>query len=213
MSRGRHIEEVLLKSGFQGNYMSEFKNGDPIGEPEIEVTDEMIKAGIEKWHDSKFAVATIYMAMRVLEPKAKEEYTVGQLVQGRGIYAGTCQYKGKSHHVFTATEDLQENGKRAALTYLEAEKYVKAMGDGWMIPTKDMLKNNLYENRKIIGRFQTDENDLSVWYWSGTVHRGYKSLVWVLRFSDGEGGGSSNKDGSRLSCRPVRIEPVLQGDK
>lgn len=101
-----------------------------------------------------------------------------------------------------AEKDLPE-----LMTYFDAEKYVRDMGEGWRIPTREELLL-MYASKEIIGTFDAsnkgDGSGCPGWYWSSTGLRDGPSGVWVVRFS----GGSVDwylKDYYRLSCRPVRL--------
>ena len=67
------------------------------------------------------------------------------------------------------TEDL---GK---MTWDEAKKACKNLGDGWHLPTKDEL-NLLYENKEKIGGFKS-------FYWSSTEDD--SNLAWFQNFING----------------------------
>ena len=99
---------------------------------------------------------------------------------------------------------------------------------GWIIPTRELLigteadgpsrigkgtviqPDNLYDHRNkgaFKGTFTTAAN-YPQWYWSCMEHRDHPSDVWFADFSDGYEGWD-NKDYYRLSCRPVRLVPVI----
>jgi len=102
--------------------------------------------------------------------------------------------------------EVYPNDLPSTLTYLEAEKAVAALGDGWRIPTLEELKL-MYKNKDKIGGFCTKAasgSDAPGWYWSSTEHRVRSSYVHVVRFSDGYEGWNL-KDSLRFSCRPVRL--------
>jgi hypothetical protein len=92
------------------------------------------------------------------------------------------------------------------MTFLDAEKAVKALGNDWRIPTLEELRL-IYKNKDEIGNFCTKPSsgsDFPAWYWSSPPHRDYTLTVGSVRFSDGtEHWG--DKDYGRLSCRPVRL--------
>ena len=90
------------------------------------------------------------------------------------------------------------------MTYLEAEKWAKSIGDGWRIPTLEELRL-MYEHKNEIGGFVTklSGSDYAHWYWSCTEGRDVPSVVWDVRFSDGLEDWN-DKDYFRLSTRPVR---------
>lgn len=92
----------------------------------------------------------------------------------------------------------------------------------WFIPTRDILDGKDLDGQQIImpdnlyalkdtGDFQNtfittlNGSDGARWFWSCTELRGGPSLVWVVRFSDDDGGWY-NKCGYELSTRLVRAE-------
>jgi len=85
------------------------------------------------------------------------------------------------------TEDL---GK---MTWDEAKKACKNLGDGWRLPTKDEL-NLLYENKEKIGGFANG------FYWSSTEYGG--NGAWVQDFLYGYQ-NTNGKSGSNY-VRAVR---------
>lgn len=91
------------------------------------------------------------------------------------------------------------------MTYLEADKAVKELGDGWRIPTLEELRL-MYKNKDKIGGFCTEDygSDYPDWYWSSSENRVNSSHVHGVRFSDGDEYWGP-KDDDRLSCRPVRL--------
>ena len=71
--------------------------------------------------------------------------------------------------------------------------------------------DNLFDHQNkgsFKGTFKTaaagDGSVFPDWYWSSTEDRDFPSIVWVVRFSDGDGVWH-HKDFNRLSCRPVRL--------
>jgi len=139
---------------------------------------------------------------------------------------------GNAFNVYAAPEDLR-SGRKAPLNFKDTAKRVtalknwhghdggafanntalyKALADGsaigkWFIPTRDLLMDNLYENKDKIGGFQTSGSGHDIWYWSCTELRDYQSVVWSTRFSD-SCGDWTNKDTFRLSCRPCLVEAL-----
>ncbi len=102
------------------------------------------------------------------------------------------------------------------MTYVNAVKAVaklnadKAYGhDDWTIPTLEQVRLQ-YKNRGHLGGFITEDSgpDYPDWYWSSTEDRNFPSYVHIVRFSDG-GEDWNHKDTTRLSCRPVRLVPVV----
>lgn len=100
---------------------------------------------------------------------------------------------------------------------------------GWIIPTRDILHGKdvdgkdttpdnilAHKDKGVLqGTFKMTASSGSVcpdWYWSSTEYRDVPSLVWDVRLSGGYGGWH-RKDGSRLSCRPVRLLEVRDGEK
>jgi hypothetical protein len=95
----------------------------------------------------------------------------------------------------------------------------------WFIPTRDLLlgsdidgnkvqSDNLYaskDKRDFKGTFiitgTGSHGNYPEYYWSLAEHRDFSYFVWCARLADG-GGGWSNKDLSRQSCRPVRVEAL-----
>ncbi|MGH6922861.1 MAG: hypothetical protein ACRED5_03735 [Propylenella sp.] len=140
-------------------------------------------------------------------------------------------------YLFTPIEDLTDgNGDKMLLTFNEAAVHVaglrgyfghdgggfasdpalyRAMRDGsyegeWFIPPKDILVDNLYENRAqgaLSGTFAEEySSGLGLWYWSLTEHPGNPDGVYVVDFPDG-GGVWVLKGFTELSSRVVRAEP------
>ena len=91
------------------------------------------------------------------------------------------------------------------MTYLDAEKAVAKLGDGWRIPSMEELRL-MYKNKDSIGGFITESSgsDSPAWYWSSTERRDNPSIVLNIRFSDGYASWG-HKDYGRMSCRPVRL--------
>ena len=89
------------------------------------------------------------------------------------------------------------------MTYLDAEKAVAKMGDGWRIPTLEELQL-MYKNKDETFCTAAIASDYPGWYWSSTEPRDYSSSVHIVCFSDG-GESWDFKAGDRLSCRPVRL--------
>lgn len=90
------------------------------------------------------------------------------------------------------------------MTFLDAEKAVAALGDGWEIPTIEQLRL-MCERKDEIGGFCTEYDsgsDYPDYYWSRT-ELSDPSFVRNVRFSDGFEDWD-HKDYYRLSCRPVR---------
>ena len=90
------------------------------------------------------------------------------------------------------TEDL---GK---MTWDEAKKACKNLGDGWRLPTKDEL-NVLYENKEKIGGFADH------YYWSSTVDD--NDIAWLQNF--GVGGQSGTIKTNPPYVRAVRASPPI----
>lgn len=94
----------------------------------------------------------------------------------------------------------------------------------WFIPTREMLcgkdvdgniiqSNNLLIHKdagSLSGSFEMTDASGSgcpVWYWSSTENRNGPAVVYIVQFSSGVDHWLL-KDDFRLSCRPVRLEPV-----
>lgn len=96
------------------------------------------------------------------------------------------------------------------MTWVETDRYIKKHHPDWRMPTREELLL-IYERKDEIGGFCTDHpsSDFSYpnFYWSCTAHRDNPDLAWDADFSDGNVDWS-HKDGSRLSCRLVRLVPV-----
>lgn len=109
-----------------------------------------------------------------------------------------------------------------AMTFNDAAKAVKELNsnktlghDDWQIPSIEnlsVLQKNQNEGA-LKGTFKTAASSGSgslVFYWSSTELRSFSPRehisprVHIVRFSDGSG-WLHNKDGNRLSCRPVRL--------
>jgi hypothetical protein len=145
---------------------------------------------------------------------------------------------GKRFNVFATPQDLTDSsGKKILMQFKEAVERMTALSnwhdhDGvnfandtavytalkngsyngeWFIPTRDLLSDNLYSNKDqgdLKGSFATNGSGLAVWYWSCTEPRDHPSIAWNVRFSDGDGVWGY-KDGTRLSCRPCRVEALV----
>jgi len=69
--------------------------------------------------------------------------------------------------------EIADKSTEQSLTWYDAEKYVKILGDGWRLPTKEEL-NQIYQS----------ENDFdALGYWSGS--ESVKNGVWVQFFKNG----------------------------
>jgi len=90
------------------------------------------------------------------------------------------------------------------MTYLDADKAVAALGDGWRFPTLSELREVDKHKDGTFCTTPSSGSDFPDWYWSSTPHRGSSSYVHIVRFSDGDEGWSG-KGRDRLSCRPVRL--------
>jgi hypothetical protein len=80
----------------------------------------------------------------------------------------------------------------------------------WFVPPKDVLDDNLYQNKDkgdLSGTFVTSSSgsDHAHWYWSCTEHPDYWSSVCSVSFTDGDGVWDA-KGLCKLSVRPVRAE-------
>ena len=109
--------------------------------------------------------------------------------------------------------------KRPAMTFNDAAKNVKKLNankslghDDWQIPSLENLRVLQRNQNKghLKGTFKTVARSGSAypcWYWSSTEDRSYPSNVHGVRFLEGYEKWF-HKDNDRLSCRPVRLEPV-----
>lgn len=90
------------------------------------------------------------------------------------------------------------------MTWLEADKWAKSIGDGWRLPTREELLF-IYENRDKVPGLKTEYSgsDLAHWYWSCTEHRDDASKVVGVDFTGGQDVWG-RKDLSSLSSRLVR---------
>lgn len=85
------------------------------------------------------------------------------------------------------------------MTYVDSEKAVASLGDGWRIPTLDELRL-MYKHKEKIGMVSDN------FYWSCTEDCDHPYSAYHVRFSDGEADWN-HKACIRLSCRPVRTLP------
>ena len=140
-------------------------------------------------------------------------------------------------YLFAAPEDLKgKQRNRLLLTFSETVEHVEglrdwygydggnfanetawqaAIRDGryngqWVIPPKDILVENLFENRDqgaLRSTFETASRpDEAHWYRSSTAYRNSSSSVYVVDFTDGIG-IVEGKDWGSLSSRLIRAEP------
>jgi hypothetical protein len=142
----------------------------------------------------------------------------------------------KVFDLYASPEDLTDgNNKKLVATYNDSVKALKqkkgwhgydgecfenhkeleaALADdtyegGWFIPTREVVKENLYKNKDkgdLKGTF-TDKSgsDGAHWYWSCTERPFNSSYVYSVNFTDGYDGWDG-KDDCKLSTRPVRAE-------
>jgi hypothetical protein len=72
------------------------------------------------------------------------------------------------------------------MTWYDALKTCAELGDGWRLPTKYELENDLYKNKDKIGGFKEESMDK---YWSATQcgDGGYGELghAWIMSFGIG----------------------------
>jgi uncharacterized protein DUF1566 len=92
------------------------------------------------------------------------------------------------------------------MTWIEADKWAKSIGDGWRLPTREELLF-IYENRDKVPGLKTtySDSDFARWYWSCSEHRDDPSCVYVVGFTDGLAVWLV-KGFYRLSSRLVRAE-------
>lgn len=88
----------------------------------------------------------------------------------------------------TITLEVYPEDAPSLMTWVEADKWVKSLGDGWRLPTKEELLF-IYENRDKVPGLKTTASgsDNALWYWSCTEHRVDPSFVWAVDFTDGVG--------------------------
>jgi hypothetical protein len=141
--------------------------------------------------------------------------------------------------IFSAPEDLFDvNGKSLVQSFAEAMQYVgelenyhgydgayykeasdiiRAMMSGryngeWFVPTKKILKDQLYINRNA-GELSNTFNrggglkGAMRWYRSSSVSVNDPDFVWAQRFTDSGGSSWVKHDEVELSLRLVRAEP------
>jgi len=136
---------------------------------------------------------------------------VGAMMADGSVFVGLTA-DGKQQ-IYAMPTDLDVtmtfNGAAKAVKKLNSDK---ALGhDDWQIPALENVYV-LYKNKNegaLKGTFNTSGNKASGsgfpdWYWSSTEYRDDPSIVWDVRFSDGNE-VLHRKDGLRLSCRPVRL--------
>jgi hypothetical protein len=134
------------------------------------------------------------------------------------VYAGLTT-DGKQQ-IYAMPADLKTKFlKRPTMTFNKAAKRVtqlnaaNALGrHDWQIPSAEDLR--VLQKRQNEGAlkdtFKTASSSGSAypdWYWSSMENRDNPYNVWGVRFSDGNEDWNL-KDYYRLSCRPVRLEPV-----
>lgn len=141
-----------------------------------------------------------------------ENAKIGELMPDGSIFAGFTA-AGKQQ-IYALPTDLD-----VTMTFNEAAKAVKklnstkALGhDDWHIPALENLRV-LQKNQNegfLKGTFKTaaaSGSDYPGWYWSSTENCISSSSVHNVHFSDGYE-DCNLKDGSRASCRPVRLVPA-----
>src|ERR1700722_15468167 len=179
------------------------------------------------------ADGTIYLGQ--YQPKDREGNTLGEIFN---VYAApedlpdTMRYVDAVEYIAGLKDWHGFNGTNYA-TDKETYAALKdgSYNGGWIIPTREFLAgkeagggseagkgaivsaDNLFDHQNkgaFKGTFCTaasNGSDFPDWYRSSTEQRGDPSHVWAARFADG-GGGWCLKDGTLMSCRPVRLELV-----
>lgn len=102
--------------------------------------------------------------------------------------------------------EIMKNDFEVSMYLPEAQKIVKAKGQGWRVPTIYEL-NILYKNRDKIGGFSTDRNIDETIYMSTTEENndgGKYRLIKVLDFSDGNISWGYYARGPEMKVRFVR---------
>ena len=138
---------------------------------------------------------------------------LGAKMTDDSVYAGLTA--DRKSQIFAMPEDLDVtmkfNNAAKAVKTLNSQK---ALGhDDWQIPSLEnlrVLQKNQNEGA-LKGTFKTascNGSDCPVWYWSSTHPRLIRFYVHIVRFT---GGGETlvPKAFHRLSCRPVRLVPVI----
>lgn len=148
-----------------------------------------------------------------MKKNQSRDLEIGTRMADGSIYAGLTN-DGRSQ-IFALPTDLH-----ATKFFNEAAKAVQRLNnlkchghDDWQIPSLDVLavlQTNVNEGN-LKGTFNTtlsSRSDRVVdWYWSSTKRCADQTLVWVVRFPDGDV-DSCRKNDARLSCRPVRLVSV-----
>lgn len=140
---------------------------------------------------------------------AQNALELGTKMADGSIFAGLTA-DGKQQ-IYAMPTDLD-----VKMTFNDAAKAVKQLNtnnslghNDWQVPSRENL-HVLYKNQNqgaLKGTFTKEAgrgSGFPDWYWSSTEDRVNPSSVWVVRFSDGNGGWG-HKDNYRLSCRPVRL--------
>ena len=143
----------------------------------------------------------------------KEALEPGQTMADGTVYAGLSA-DGKSR-MFAMPEDLcmSETFNEAVKTVSIVNRQKEYGHDDWQIPSLENLRV-LQKNQNegvLKGSFKTaasSGSDCPDWYWSSTDGPHGADSARVVRFADGDENWYP-KDFNRLSCRPVRLVPIL----
>ncbi len=160
--------------------------------------------------EEEAAAAAIAAALAEKEANMKP----GDEMEDGSIYAGLTE--DGTQKIFAMPRDLgvtmtfnDAAGKAAALNAGKALDH-----DDWQVPDLECLRI-LQKNQNeggLQGTFKTASGPHAgypLWYWSSTENRDEPSKVGIVRFSDGGAEHSALKDDDWLSCRLVRLVPIL----
>jgi len=85
--------------------------------------------------------------------------------------------------------EVQKEDIAGSFSWYDANDKIKAIGQGWRLPTKSELEC-LYTNKDKIGGFKRD------WYWSSERVGDWN--VWVKSFSNGKQFGYSGSNSAKI---------------
>lgn len=192
---------------------------------------DIVEGEIDYFYDNSDEIYFDFTDEAIVELRQKHNLAallipeIGELVESKGVYIGVWELKDEGGTVFdlyAAPQDLDlpssfNEASRYASALLDyhghnganlSSSFPQLMNSGkWFIPTYDILKNKIYENRNkgaLKGTFNTF-GGISSYYWSSTESRLDTSSVRTLHFSSGIE-TTDSKGFSGQSTRLVRAE-------